>query len=196
MARYGLCVDLRRCIGCYGCVVACKNWHDIPFLEGGRIRLEDITTGAYPDASRWMFPVMCMHCSYPPCVSVCRFKACKKREDGIVFVDPKKCVGCELCVLVCPYNARHIINERHIADSCDLCAERIDSGMKPYCVETCPLDAIIFGDLDDPESKIVTFIKVEGAQRLGKKYGTKPEVFYAGIDVLQKIKDGILFNSK
>ena len=96
MARYGLLIEVRRCIGCDGCVVGCKNWHGIPAGDPGRIRLVDTTEGAFPDVRRWTFPVMCMQCDYPPCVAVCRFDACFTDERGIIRVDAKRCAHCSL----------------------------------------------------------------------------------------------------
>lgn len=182
MSRYGLCVDLGRCIGCYSCVVGCKNSNMIKAGEDGRIRLKDEIRGEYPRLSRWIFPVMCMQCDHPPCVSVCRFNASYKRKDGIITIDPKKCVGCELCTFACPYGARHMIGDPHVADSCDFCAERIDSGQLPYCVESCPMDALVFGDLDEPESEVRKLIDLKNAQPLKQKFKTKPKVFYANFE--------------
>ena len=182
MPRYGICIDLSRCIGCHGCVVACKNWNRIDAGEKGRIQVADMTTGNYPDVSRWIFPILCMHCEHPPCVSVCRFGATFKREDGIVVNDPKKCVGCELCTFACPYGVRYIKKESRVADSCDLCSDRIDSGLPPYCVESCPTDALMFGDLEDPDSEVGRFIETENAKPLQKKFMTKPRVYYANME--------------
>lgn len=181
MARYGFYVDLSRCIGCYSCVVGCKNWHEIDAREDGRIGLMDMTTGEYPDVSRWIIPVMCMQCEYPPCVSVCRYKASYKRKDGIVAIDSKKCVGCELCTFACPYQVRHMRVNPNVADGCDFCAERVDLGLEPYCVESCPMDALVFGDLDDTESEVRKLIKLENAEPLLRKFGTKPKVYYANM---------------
>lgn len=178
MARFGLFIDTTRCIGCYGCVVGCKNWHKIEAVKESRIRLMDITTGEYPNAARWLFPVACMHCEHPPCASVCRYEATHKREDGIVVIDTEKCVGCELCILACPYGARYLNKELSVADACDLCADRLDSGLRPFCIETCPTDALVFGDLDDPESTVRALVSAEKAEPLMRKYGTKPQVYY------------------
>jgi len=178
MARYGLCVDLGRCIGCYGCVVGCKNWHGVPAGETGRISLKDFFTGMYPQVSRWLFPVMCMHCEHPPCVSVCRFNACHQREDGIVVIDPKRCVGCELCTFACPFGLRIFRHNQGVADGCDFCLERISAGALPYCVASCPTDALVFGDLDDPESAVSKRIRATGAKPPKDRFGIGPKVFY------------------
>lgn len=181
MARYGLFIDMSRCIGCYSCTVACKNYHGIPAGEDGRIRILDTITGEYPEAERWIFPVMCMHCQYPPCVSVCRYHACYTTDNGIVTVDHEKCVGCELCVFACPYDARVMRREKNVADSCDLCLERVIAGQSPYCVQACPTGAMVFGDLDDPENEVSRLIRQEGARPLQEKYRTKPKVLYANM---------------
>ncbi|MBN2123447.1 MAG: 4Fe-4S dicluster domain-containing protein [Deltaproteobacteria bacterium] len=184
MARYGLLVDLSRCIGCYSCVVGCKNWHRIDAGEKGRIRLLDLVLGTYPDVSRWVMPLMCMQCDRPPCVSVCPTRAGYRRDDGIVTIDPEKCVGCELCTFACPYGARTMRGDSPVADGCDLCANRVDEGLEPYCVESCPMDALVFGDLDDPGSPIRKAIDFEKAEPLFKKFKTRPKVYYANIGSL------------
>ncbi len=179
MARNGILVDTGKCDGCRSCVVGCKNWHDLPAGTPGRIRLMDITTGHYPEVSRWLFPIMCMQCAFPPCVAVCRFQACHVGEDGIVRVAREKCVGCNLCVLTCPYDARVPTEDGTIADGCDFCADRTAAGDLPYCVETCPSGALIFGDLDDPKSEISRILARGEAGPLKKSFKTRPRVFYA-----------------
>jgi len=176
---YGLLVDVSKCNGCNGCVVGCKNWHDLPAGEQGRIKIMDVTTGDYPDVSRWVFPVMCMQCDYPPCVSVCRYNASFIGENGIVSVNQKKCIGCELCIFACPYGIRVMTHKGKVG--CDFCMDRVQAGQVPYCVETCPTEALVFGDLDNPQSNISKLIKREGAQPLKKKFRTHPKVFYANL---------------
>jgi len=178
MARYGILVDVGRCDGCRSCVVGCKNWHELPAGMPGRIKVIDIMAGTYPDVSRWLFPVMCMQCAFPPCVAVCRFRACYVGEDGIVYLEREKCVGCNLCVLACPYGVRVMAEDGRVLDGCDFCADRIHAGGRPYCVETCPSDALIFGDLDDPESDISQHLARLDAAPLKKNYRTRPAVFY------------------
>lgn len=124
---------------------------------------------------------MCMQCDYPPCVSVCRYDAGFINEYGIMSVDRKKCVGCELCTLACPYGVRFMGPKGKVADGCDLCIDRVQAGQMPYCVATCPTDALIFGDLEDAKSTIAGLIRHGDAQPLKKKYRTHPKVFYANL---------------
>ena len=186
MARYGLCIDLGRCIGCYGCVVGCKNWHGVAAGETGRISLKDFFTGMYPQVSRWVFPVMCMHCEHPPCVSVCRYNACHQREDGIVIIDPKRCVGCELCTFACPFGLRTFRQNQGVADGCDFCLERISSGGLPYCVESCPT-----GALEKPfcldASRCLSYLTVEHKGIPHKANGRKMGDCFFGCDRCQEV---------
>ncbi len=177
MSRFGLLIDVSRCNGCSGCVVGCKNWHGIPAGEEGRIRLVDRTVGSFPEVRRWIFPVMCMQCDFPPCVTVCRFGACFVDERGIIQVNEEKCVGCELCVIACPYDAR-VMRRDGVPESCNLCLDRIEEGKEPYCVASCPTHALIFGDLDNPESELSKLIKQKGARPLKRKHHTRPRVYY------------------
>jgi len=186
MARYGLLVDVERCNGCDGCVVGCKNWHGIPAGEGGRIRIIDKTAGDFPDVKRWIFPVLCMQCEYPPCVAVCRFQACFVNETGIVQVIEKKCVGCELCVVACPYGAR-VMRKNKIPDSCDFCLDRLEEGEIPYCVASCPNHALIFGDLDNPDGILRKTIVRKRARPLKKRYGTRPRVYYTHAEDIEAL---------
>jgi len=132
-------------------------------------------------------------CTVKPCVSVCRYNASYRTDDGIVAVDHKKCVGCELCVFACPYGVRVMRREKNVADSCDLCLERVIAGEEPYCVQACPTGAMVFGDLDDPESRISRLIRCENAAPLKEKYRTKPRVLYANMgkrDLVEKAIGG------
>jgi len=103
--RWGMVIDLKRCIGCFSCVITCKEDH---FLPPGMFwnRILSREKGQYPHVRREVYPVLCNHCRKAPCVTVCPSGASKKREDGLVFVDPQKCVGCSYCVLACPYQQR------------------------------------------------------------------------------------------
>ena len=186
MARLGLYIDVGRCIGCYSCIVACKNWNEIRAgYDGGRIRLIDLTEGEYPDISRTISPVLCMQCENAPCIAECpREGAIYRREDGIVAIDKDKCTGCKdkPCISACPYGLLYYREDEEVVDKCDFCVERIDLGLPPYCVEACPTEAMIFGDLDDPKSEVSKSIADRKAKPLLSELGTKPKIFYSHMD--------------
>ena len=105
MPRWGMVIDLRRCVGCYACMVACKQEHFLP-PEIFWNRLVISETGKYPTVTKQMYPVLCNHCKEATCVKVCPTGATIKRQDGIVMVDYDKCVGCRYCLVACPYQQR------------------------------------------------------------------------------------------
>lgn len=197
--RLGMVIDLKRCIGCYGCQIACK-------AENGTrpgttwARLVKREWGEYPNVKRLSIPVLCMHCGAPPCVEVCPTGASQKRErDGIVFIDGEVCVGCRACVMACPYGARYFQDEardyfgaganayetcvyaRHekgVVEKCDFCRARLERGQEPACSANCMCKARIFGDLDDPCSEVSRLIREEGGFQLNPELGTDPAVWY------------------
>lgn len=180
--RYGMLIDVRRCIGCHACSVACKAEFDVP-LGATRSWVEYVEKGEYPDVSRSFLPRLCNHCSDPPCVWVCPANATWKREeDGIVIVDKNICIGCGYCVQACPYDARFLNPVTGTADKCDFCLHRVSQGVEPACVETCVGRARIFGDLNDPESEISRQIATNEVTVLRQEMGTKPNVFYIAAD--------------
>jgi len=197
--RYGLLIDLRKCVGCYSCMVACKAENFTPAgVFFTRVLVEEM--GKYPNA-RWQFvPVQCNHCKDPACVSVCPTGATSQRADGIVTIDADQCMGCRYCVIACPYRVRFYLDKRdtyydtptpHEAFGfrardyqegtvikCDFCSHRIEQGLDPACVATCPSRARYFGDLDDPESEVARLIAAHGAHQLLADKGTDPSVYY------------------
>ncbi len=105
MKRWGMVIDLQKCIGCYACVVACKQEHFLPpEVFWSRIVISE--TGDYPTVTKLLYPVQCNHCEDPICVKVCPTGASVKREDGIVVVNDNECVGCSYCIVACPYRQR------------------------------------------------------------------------------------------
>ena len=180
--HYGMLIDVRRCIGCHACSVACKAEFDVP-LGSTRSWVEYIEKGNFPDVSRSFLPRLCNHCSEPQCVSVCPTGATWKREeDGIVVVDPDICIGCKYCMQACPYDARFINPVTGSADKCDFCLHRVSQGLEPACVEACPARARIFGDLNDPNSEISRAIATNPVTVLRPEKGTKPNVYYIDAD--------------
>ena len=108
--RWGMVIDLRRCVGCQTCTIACKQEHGLPAGVQWRF-VADCEVGEYPDVRRVFLPMQCMHCAEPPCVPVCPTGASRRREDGIVWVAYDACVGCGYCAVACPYHARHLVHE-------------------------------------------------------------------------------------
>jgi len=181
--HWAMLVDLRECVGCQACTVACIMENEVP---AGSFRTS-VSTYVVTDergAGSYMLPRLCNHCDKPPCVPVCPVGATWKREDGIVLVDGERCVGCAYCVQACPYEARFINHETGKADKCTFCAHRVEAGLLPACVETCVGGARIFGDLNDPDSEIRRRLTAaQGEVRtLKPEHGTRPNVYYVGLD--------------
>jgi len=180
--QYGMLIDTRRCIGCHACTVACKAEFDVP-LGSTRSWVEYVEKGNYPNVSRSFLPRLCNHCSEPNCVAVCPTGATyKRKEDGIVVVDPDICIGCKYCIQACPYDARFINPVTGTADKCDFCLHRVSQGLVPACVETCIGKARIFGDINDPDSEISRLIATNPVSVLRPEKGTQPNVFYIAAD--------------
>ena len=194
---YGMLIDLKKCIGCHACAVACKEAHGTPPAVT-RAHVQKEYEGAYPNTVMNIVPMLCMHCENPPCVEACAVEgATYKRDDGIVTVDEETCIGCKSCMEACPYDVRRLIEnepeyylELPIGDpaakshkggtveKCDFCAGRIDRGEKPACMELCPGRARYWGDLDDPESEVSQFLSGRNATVLLEEEGTSPSVYY------------------
>jgi molybdopterin-containing oxidoreductase family iron-sulfur binding subunit len=201
MAKYGMAIDLSKCIGCRACMEACKVENTTS--EGAFwmyvFRLEE---GEYPDTKVTFVPRPCQHCDNAPCVKVCPVGARYKREDGIVLTDYERCIGCRYCEVACPYGVNffnwkrpevnyygewddaetkevaggsvppwrnpdsevvHGEEQRLVSggghfkgvmEKCTFCVQRVERGRTTACAETCPTQAIVFGDLEDPQSRV------------------------------------------
>jgi Fe-S-cluster-containing dehydrogenase component len=113
MRRIGMVIDLKKCVGCQACVVACKSEHNTP---GGILHtvILDEERGRFPEVIRVFVPVLCNHCEAPTCVEVCPSKATFRRPDGIVMIDYERCMGCAACVEHCPYGARDLVTDPRV----------------------------------------------------------------------------------
>ena len=179
--RWAMVVDLRRCVGCRACTVACKSENNVPDgVFRTWLRFEEV--GEYPNTRPRYLPVFCNHCDNPPCVPVCPVLATYKRDDGLVLIDYEKCIGCGYCIQACPYGARHLNPIQKTADKCTLCVHRLEAGQKPACVTTCIGGALTVGDLNDPRSDVSRLLAKHPVQTLKPEQGTDPMFFYIGLD--------------
>ncbi len=129
-------------------------------------------------------PKLCNLCERSPCTQVCPVGATFDAPDGAVLIDPTYCIGCGFCIQACPYGCRFLSPVTKTAEKCTLCYHRITRGLRPACVEVCPTQARIFGDLMNPrpDDPIQSFYRDNRVQTLKPHLGTGPRVFYAGID--------------
>jgi len=207
MARYGMVIDLKKCLGCQTCTVSCCMENNVISTKPWHVVL-DVADGKFPAIHRRFYPRPCQHCKNAPCVEVCPTGASHKRKDGIVLVEEKKCIGCRYCITACPYEARvfnwkkpeKMLNEnkavptgkKGTTQKCTFCVHRIEKakkegkkigsdhpdGVVPSCNEHCVGNARYFGDLDDPNSKVSQLVATRNHVRLLEGAGTDPSVIY------------------
>jgi Fe-S-cluster-containing dehydrogenase component len=256
--RYGMVIDLNKCLGCGACALACKTENNTEFEQDGRkYNWADFLTStegtfAEENLKYKVMPVLCNHCTDAPCVDVCPVrpeKAMFKTADGITMHNNERCIGCRFCQAACPYSSRDLPADGHqysvisynpetpdthsfydnehpiipnctstpaettnlagtkppdkneythpdynavrppnVVEKCIFCQHRIQNGENPYCVDSCPSGARVFGNLDDPQSEISKLLATHGYDRLanssgdmlGGEPGTDPNVYYIG----------------
>lgn len=201
----GMVIDTFRCMGCQTCAVACKSannlpnntwWNRVATVGGNYI---DIPSGQYPNCTISYVPTACQHCKNPACTQACPVGATYKREeDGVVFQDYDKCIGCRMCIAACPYTGIRSFNweepqyyvdfavgdadvpthQKHVVEKCTFCAHRLARGEEPACMVLCPGRARHWGDLNDPESEVSKLIATREYKQLLPEMGTNPSVYY------------------
>ncbi|HEU4597930.1 MAG TPA: 4Fe-4S dicluster domain-containing protein [Pyrinomonadaceae bacterium] len=178
-ARWGKVIDQTRCIGCHACTTACKSENLVP-LSVTRTYVKHVDVGEFPQARRAHQVTRCNQCAHAPCVTACPTAAMFKRPDGIVDFDKSICIGCKACMAACPYDAIFINPEDHSAEKCNFCAHRIDAGLEPACVVVCPVEAILVGDLNDPDSRVAQIVNRDTVNVRRPEKETLPKLFYKG----------------
>ncbi len=179
--NYGFLIDHRKCIGCHACSTACKSENEVP-LGVYRTWVKYVEKGQFPNTRRHFQVTRCNHCANPPCVRICPVTAMYQRRDGIVEFDPSVCIGCKACMQACPYDAIYIDPDSHSAAKCHYCSHRVDLGLEPACVVVCPEQAIVAGDLDNPDSRISQLVARREVSVRKPEQGTSPKLFYIDAD--------------
>lgn len=204
-SRYGMGIQVDKCIGCLRCAEACKVENKVPkgdhffrtWVERYIIKRENKVTvqlvergeteytvpAPAKDTLRSFFvPKLCNHCTNPPCAQVCPVGATFLTEEGVVLVDGGRCIGCGYCIQACPYGARYMHPVKKVADKCTFCYHRVKKGKPPVCVMVCPTQARVFGDLNSPASPLVRVIRMKNIHVLKPYLNTEPKVFYTDLD--------------
>lgn len=226
--KWGMVVDIDRCIGCQACVVACQSENNIPtnetkdFLSRRAkqwIRIDRFWEGEWPNVKAKFIPILCQHCENAPCEPVCPVYATYHNSQGLNVQVYNRCVGTRYCANNCPYQVRffnffdpewpesfwnHLnpdvtVRSRGIMEKCTFCIQRVrraertiegkegqeltdkkikDGNYMPACVNACPTDTLVFGDLNDTESKVSHLTKDPRHYKLLEELGTAPNVVY------------------
>ncbi|MBI3665182.1 MAG: 4Fe-4S dicluster domain-containing protein [Acidobacteria bacterium] len=220
--RWGMAIDLDRCMGCEACVAACHAENNLPVSDPAQaakgravhwIRVDRYYEGEFPEIRVKYMPVLCQQCDEAPCEPVCPVYATYHNPEGLNVQVYNRCVGTRYCGNNCPYSVRFFnwfepkwtaplelqhnpdvaIRPGGVMEKCTFCVQRIervkldakaenrpvaDGEVQPACVQSCPAEAMVFGDLNDPESKVSRLASSGRATRLLEELGAKPKVFY------------------
>jgi len=174
--KYGKLVDISRCIGCKGCEIACKEWNELGTVEtsnfGSYQSHQDLSPSTWllmrfdeeevdGDLRWYITKNACMHCEEPGCLYACPSPgAIVQYANGIVDFDQDHCIGCQMCVAGCPFDIPRFDTRTKKVYKCNMCVDRVEAGLEPACVKTCPTNAISWGSKDQmtalAESKVAT----------------------------------------
>jgi Fe-S-cluster-containing dehydrogenase component len=192
MARLSMLIDVTKCSGCHNCFLACRDeYYDNDYapysapqpLDGQFwMQVKEVERGTFPKPKLDYIPLPCQHCEKAPCIDVAADGAVYRRKDGIVIIDPTKAKGQKAIVNSCPYRVVFWNAALDLPQKCTMCAHRLDEGeAMPRCVEACPTGAMIFGDLDDPNSEIAKAAAALKTEDYHLEYATAPLVKYFGL---------------
>jgi len=193
---------------CKNCIQACHHTHNVPEFESPKDEIkwmwkEEFEHAFHEQEFEFLKEeyqhaptlLLCNHCDKPPCVKVCPTGATWRRDDGIVMMDWHRCIGCRYCIAGCPYGSRSFnwrdprpfikdtqidfpTRMRGVVEKCTFCEELLARGQLPSCVEACTEKALVFGDLEDPNSEVRQILSSQFSIRRKPALGTHPEVYY------------------
>ncbi|MCL4465557.1 MAG: 4Fe-4S dicluster domain-containing protein [Chloroflexi bacterium] len=204
MAQTLMLVDTSKCTGCRGCQVACKEWNDLkatktrmvpgtyqnpPAISASTWTVVSFIESSDEQGVRWLFrKQQCLHCGQASCVEVCPTGAMAKHLDGFVEVDEDWCIGCRYCVQACPFGAVQLDPSTGTVRKCTLCIDRVQAGLEPACVKTCPNGALSFGERDNVLGMARNRVEslVAGGNRGARIYGQNE---LDGLKVAYVLKD-------
>lgn len=203
---WGIGIDISKCIGCGLCAKSCKIENNVPkdpfffrsWVEQYTVYNDGTVKVVSPNGGidgfnqeedkenifkTFFVPKMCNQCAKSPCTQVCPVGATFESPEGITLIDPEHCIGCSYCVQACPYGCRYIHPEKKVADKCTLCYHRLTKGIAPVCMEICPTGARIYGNLRDPQSELVKYMKNNYYQVLKPNLNTGSKLYYNAFSV-------------
>lgn len=200
-------IDVSKCIGCRGCQIACKQWNELPAMfsvnSGNYQNPPDLQANTWTlvrfqevsnqnEAVKWLFRKDgCMHCTDATCVNLCPAGARFRLESGAIGTDDEKCVGCQSCVVACPFGKPRYSEESNKAYKCKLCSERVQKNLTPACVKACPTGALMFGEKTEMLKLAYTRVNELGGN--ASVYGDK---FFGGTHVIYVLEEKVnLYNA-
>ncbi|MFC1848909.1 sulfate reduction electron transfer complex DsrMKJOP subunit DsrO [candidate division CSSED10-310 bacterium] len=190
------------------CMKVCRETHNVPSISDPKHEIKWIWTEHFEhtfheqkhdfinrELQHQNVFVLCNHCDNPPCVRVCPTQATWGRDDGIVMMDQHRCIGCRYCIAACPYGSRSFnykdprlflktqnpeypTRTLGVVEKCTFCAERLAKNLQPACVEACQDGELVFGNLNDPQSKVRALLQKHFTLRRKPSLGTNPEIYY------------------
>jgi Fe-S-cluster-containing dehydrogenase component len=192
MTRYGMAIDVKKCVGCYNCFLTCRDefaGNEYPGYAAAQpmsgmnwTRLIELERGQYPHVRVNYIPVQCNHCDDCNAMKFAEDGAMYRRPDGIIMIDPDKAKGQKQLLNGCPYRSIEWNEEKQLPQKCNMCAHLLDAGEpEPRCVESCPSGARIFGDLDDPSSEIAKLVAAGANEARYSEFGLKEKVTYRNL---------------
>jgi Fe-S-cluster-containing dehydrogenase component/formate-dependent nitrite reductase membrane component NrfD len=179
VTRWAWVIDQTKCIGCHACTTACKSENHVA-LGVFRTWVKNVDVGVFPEVRRHFAVLRCNHCEDAPCVEICPVTAMYQRADGLVDFDESLCIGCKACMQACPYDAIYMDPDSNTAAKCNFCSHRVDAELLPACVVVCPVEALVFGDMDDSTSRVARTLKEKKVTVRRAEQQTRPKAFYVG----------------